>query len=273
MKTAHIQKKTSLAPAVLLAVMLTVTASALLPVAAAAQELGDVVHLEGGTFLMGSNGGKADAAPAHEVTLSPFTMDAHEVTAADFARFLDDIGTIALDGNPLVDLGVANVEVKSGRFSPNKGMAEYPAVGVTWYGAQAYAEWAGKKLPTEAQWEYAARGGIPDAVYPWGDEFDALRSNLAGSFTSITPVMSYIPNGFGLFDMAGNVMEWTRDRYGEEYYARSPKSDPKGPIRGDVRTARGGAWDSARPTTVYDRTPLLPETALSNLGFRCVEKE
>jgi len=234
------------------------------------QELGGVVSLAGGTFLMG---GDADDAPIHEVELTPFTMDAHEVTAADFARFLDDIDTIALEGNPLVDLGVSNIVLESGSFSPADGMDEYPAVGVTWYGASAFAEWAGKELPTEAQWEYAARGGMEGTAYPWGDEFDALRSNLAGSFTGPTPVMSYIPNGFGLFDMAGNVMEWTRDRYGEDYYVRSQDKAPKGPLRGDERVARGGAWDSPEPTSITERIPLLPDTARSNLGFRCVEEE
>ena len=271
-------RKKALSPSVstsapLLAALLLLAASIALPGAASGQELGDVVTLPGGTFLMGGHDGKPDAAPAHEVVLSPYTMDAHEVTALDFGLFLDDIGTIILDGNPLVDLGVSNVETESGWFFPKKGAAEYPVVGVTWYGATAFAEWAGKKLPTEAQWEYAARGGLDEKPYPWGDGFDALRSNLAGSFTEPTPVMSYIPNGYGLFDMAGNVMEWTRDRYGEEYYARSPDKDPKGPIRGDERVARGGAWDSIEPTTVYDRTPLPPETALPNLGFRCVVEE
>jgi len=219
-------------PALLAAVVLAGTTTA--------QELGDTVTLTGGTFLMGIHGNTGDA-PAHEVELFPFTMDAHEVTALDFARFLSEI--------------------------------EYPAVGVTWYGAAAYAEWAGKKLPTEAQWEYAARGGMEGAAYPWGDEFDPLRSNLAGSFTGPTPVMSYIPNGYGLFDMAGNVMEWTRDRYGEEYYIRSPEKNPRGPIRGEERTVRGGAWDSIDPTTIAERIPLLPETALEDLGFRCVVEE
>jgi len=251
-------------PALLAAVVLAGTTTA--------QELGDTVTLTGGTFLMGIHGNTGDA-PAHEVELFPFTMDAHEVTALDFARFLSEIGTIALDGNPLVDLGVSNIAVSGGSFSPKDGMDEYPAVGVTWYGAAAYAEWAGKKLPTEAQWEYAARGGMEGAAYPWGDEFDPLRSNLAGSFTGPTPVMSYIPNGYGLFDMAGNVMEWTRDRYGEEYYIRSPEKNPRGPIRGEERTVRGGAWDSIDPTTIAERIPLLPETALEDLGFRCVVEE
>ena len=222
---------------------------------------------------MGNNGTDNHSAPAHEVELSPFSMDSHEVTASEFARFLDDVGALSLDGHLLANLGVSNVEVKNGKFSPAKGMAEYPAVGVTWYGAAAYAEWAEKELPTEAQWEYAARGELEGKAFPWGDEFDTLRSNLAGSFTGPTPVMSYIPNGFGLFDMAGNAMEWTRDRYGMEYYIRSPKKDPKGPIRGDERVARGGAWDSSEAITVYDRLPLPPETARSDLGFRCVMEE
>lgn len=271
-------KRKILSPAASLSVplvtaLLLLAASIVLPGTVEAQELGGVISLDGGTFLMGTDGGKPDIAPVHEVVLSPFTMDIHEVTALDFARFLDDIGTIVLDGDPLVDLGVSNVEVESGRFFPARGMAEYPVVGVTWYGAQAFAEWAGKELPTEAQWEYAARGGLEGKAYPWGDGFDALRSNLAGSFTGPTPVMSYIPNGYGLFDMAGNVMEWTRDRYGEDYYAHSPKNDPKGPLRGDERVARGGAWDSLVPITISERTPLFPGTARADLGFRCVVEE
>ena len=136
--------------------------------------------------------------------------------------------------------------------------------------AGAFAEWIGGRLPTEAEWEYAARGGLEGKAYPWGDEIEPALANYARTGTTGTKTVgSHPPNGFGLNDMSGNVVEWVADRYDPAYYARSPKADPRGPEAGKHRVIRGGGWHSGPYCNrVYFRNALPANWVDISVGFR-----
>ena len=206
-----------------------------------------------GAFVMGSTDGDADEKPAHEVAVKSFYMDAHEVTNAQYKVFVE------ATSRPLPPF-----------WQPELDKADEPIVGVTWYDAQVYATWAGKRLPTEAEWEYAARGGKRGGNYPWGNCLDTGSANFS-SF-GILPVMSFSANGFGLYDMAGNVWEWCSDWYGADFYAVSPGANVSGPVTGTLKLLRGGAWycgpDEVR---VANRFYAMPDARSFNVGFRCVK--
>ena len=183
------------------------------------------VLIPAGEFLMGSEDeGAADQEqPVHTVYVDAFYMDAHEVTNLEYQQFLLE--------NP--EWQKANIEARfhdgaylkewSGTDYP-MGKAYHPVTHVSWYTAMAYAEWAGKRLPTEAEWEKAARGGLVQKKYPWGDNYD---SNMVAHGVSDTQVVGkYPPNGYGLYDMAGNVDEWCLDEYVENFYFNSPERNP-----------------------------------------------
>ncbi|MFC1718338.1 tandem-95 repeat protein, partial [Candidatus Poribacteria bacterium] len=223
------------------------------------------VYAPEGEFQMGSDDGDDDEGPMHMVYVDAFYMDIHEVTNAQYQRFMDATGHSA----PLY--------WSDSRFSA----PDQPVVGVTWYDAVAYAEWAGKRLPTEAEWEKAARGGLSSKKYVWGDDWPPPED--AGNFPdSITgyddgyvytaPVGSFSPNRYGLHDMAGNIWEWCQDWYDSGYYSTSPMENPTGANSGTSRVVRGGSWfyhnqDVLRVT--YRGGPI-PSDALHHIGFRCV---
>jgi formylglycine-generating enzyme required for sulfatase activity len=220
-----------------------------------------MVLIPAGEFQMGSNDGEGNQKPIHTVYLDAFYIDKYEVTNAQYKKFMDATGYKAPESWN-----------DSNYNAPNQ-----PVIGVSWDDAKAYADWAGERLPTEAEWEKAARGGLVGKRYPWGDNITHDNANYDGTggkdiweFTS--PVGSFAPNGYGLYDMAGNVWEWCADWYDSNYYASSPKSNPTGPNSGLSRVLRGGSWYDGNGLTLRTayRDYNDPTTTDYGLGFRCV---
>lgn len=288
-----------------------------------------------GTFLMGSNAGYPEESPPHPVTVSGFYIDRTEVTNLQFSRFIDATGYVTVaqrqqnpelyPGVPLEKLvpasavfiqpeRVSNLHdfTQWWRYVPGacwlhpegpgstiEGREDHPVVHLAYEDAEAYATWAGKSLPTEAQWEFAARGGLNGAFYSWGDEPTGpdgarLANTWDGSFpkentrldgwAGTAPVRSYPPNGYGLYDVSGNVWEWCADWYSEDTYLKGEQTDPNGPPQGSAidrlspgaprKVTRGGSFLCSpmychryRPAA---RSPVTPDSSLSHTGFRCV---
>lgn len=233
--------------------------------------LTDMVVVHGRTFYRGSNDGNRDETPRHQVTLESFAMDMHPVTNEQFVRFLEAMGG-EKDNNhqDIIRLRDSRVKRSGGKVSIESGYGKHPVVGVTWYGAVAYAKWIGKRLPTEAEWEIAAYGGLENALYPTGDDIEKTQANFFSSDT--TPVMSYAENGYGLYDIGGNVYEWCHDWYGYNYYEVSMQEPecPKGPLQGVYRVLRGGCWKSLKEDLRCSRRHRNnPGTVNGTYGFRC----
>ena len=231
-----------------------------------------MVLIPEGEFIMGSSDteAKEDEKPPHKVFLDAFYIDKHEVTNAQYKRFIDETGYPA----PYVDADWARPYNWTNRTYP-KGKANYPVVLVSWKDAQAYARWAGKRLPTEAEWEKAARGALVSKKYPNGDNITQKEANYNTgsifSFNKLRPVGSYKPNGYGLYDMAGNVWEWCQDWYSESYYKNSPYRNPQGPPNGLYKVFRGGSWVAEkRFLRCSQRGKNVPTYKSHTVGFRCV---
>jgi formylglycine-generating enzyme required for sulfatase activity len=296
---------------------------------------GDMVWIPGGKFTMGSNDGQTDEKPLHDVKVDGFWMDKTEVTNEQFARFVEETKYVTVAERPIDPKqfpGVPSAQLKPGSitFTPPprvetlddhmqwwsytpganwrhpegpqsdiKGRGKHPVVQVCWEDAIAYAKWADKRLPTEAEWEYAARGGLDHNAFVWGREKvpdgkwmaniwqGAFPNENTGEdgFKGTAPVGSYLPNGYGLFDMAGNVWEWCADWYLPDYYTKSPRKNPQGPDTSFdpnepgvmKRVTRGGSFMCSdmyckgyRPSA---RMKTSPDTGLANTGFRCVKSE
>ena len=254
-----------------------------------------MVLIPAGSFLMGSEDAEAqaDEQPVHTVHLDAFYMDTHEVTNAEFKIFVD--------ANP--QWGKDNIEASFDSYGSYlddwtgtdfpAGKADHPVEPVSWYAAMAYAKWAGKRLPTEAEWEYAARGGLAGKKYPWGDdEPTPAHANYGGNVGDTTPVGQYAPNGYGLYDMAGNVSEWCLDGWHPNIYAasdnrRNPFTSGRNPIPGGEtlqgivdnftttptytsRMLRGGNW-GWQDLRVANRGRDRPDLTVAPFGFRCVK--
>ena len=199
-----------------------------------------------------------DDRPPHEVALDAFRMDAREVTHAEYEKFLQATGR------------QAPYHWLEGEMPAEK--ASFPIYNVDWEDARAYCEWADKRLPTEAEWEKAARGGIDGKSYPWGDEKPSRERARFNSAEGPGPVGAHPPNAFGLYDMAGGVSEWTADWFERTYYENSPSENPAGPAEGMYKIIRGGAWsDGPARITVFFRNWVRPNQRTPNIGFRCVE--
>ncbi len=219
--------------------------------------LNESVLIPGGEFLMGQ--GEGGDHPAHRVVLSSFYLDRYEVTNAQYQAFCEQTE------RPLPAFW-GQKRYRSGPTYPN-----HPVVGVSWDDAVDYAAWAGKRLPTEAEWEYAARGGLADKPYPWGEILSVRMANYDRSgLGHPVHVGSYQENGFGLYDMIGNVLEWVHDLYDADYYPRSLEENPWGPAEGRFRVVRGGGWHSGPGCTpVYYRNALPANWVDFAVGFRC----
>ncbi|RKU25349.1 hypothetical protein C6497_15925 [Candidatus Poribacteria bacterium] len=239
----------------------------------------EMILVPGGAYEMGSK--QSYAAPVHTVYVDAFYIDAFEVTNAQFKKFID--------ANPEWRKGNIDRKYHNGRYlrlwdgdNYPAGKGNHPVVYVSWYAAMAYASWVGKRLPTEAEWEKAARGGVVGERYVWGDGRDPNKSNYGYYDTNTLPVGSFLPNGFGLYDMGGNVWELCLDEYDKDYYKVSPKENP---LCGDMvmgvllvdflgvstrRVSRGGSWNSPGPAQTADRGRGLPSNTNGWVGFRCV---
>src|SRR5262245_32092940 len=183
-----------------------------------------LVLIPSGEFLMGCETGYPAERPVHRVLVDAFYLSKYPVTNAQYARFIQETGHRV----PYLD----DRRVQRENWNPDTrtyptGRADHPVVLVSWKDAQAYCQWAGGRLPTEAEWERAARGGLARKLYPWGDEIDPSLAN-CDNREGTTPVGSYPASGYGLYDMAGNVWEWVADWYDAKYYQSAPLTNPLG---------------------------------------------
>jgi formylglycine-generating enzyme required for sulfatase activity len=207
----------------------------------------DFVRVPGGSFLMGWEQGHPGERPVHAVWVDEFLIGATPVTNADYADYLAATGA----------------RPPAFWHHPGFSAPRQPVVGLSWHDAVAYATWAGARLPTEAEWEKAARGGREGARYPWGDE------RPGGGGIHLPEIGSTPPNPLGLADLSGVCHEWCADWYEETYYARSPARNPTGPTSGTRRVSRGGAWRHADPwSPVAHRSSLPPHLRYSDYGLR-----
>jgi sulfatase modifying factor 1 len=219
-----------------------------------------LVRIPEGSFLMGEASGRDEEGPVHRVFVSTFEIGLFQVTNAEYARFVR---------------GTGQDEPRFAR-EPFFSRSDQPVVGVSWEDASAYCVWLSERarrayrLPTEAEWERAARGGVEGARYPWGD---APPESLPGYSQrwqeGPEPVGALPPNGFGLFDMGLNVHEWCADWFDDAYYAVSPDVNPKGPEIGERRASRGGSWrHQVKGTRCAARSSLPPGFRYADYGFR-----
>lgn len=275
-----------------------------------------------GRFLMGDSSGDGNHGdgeePRHPITLDGFSIDATTVTNDDFARFAEETGyrteAEAFGYSAVFHLAITAAEsdimgpaartpwwvgVKGadwrhpgGRLSDvdGDGFGRHPAVHISWNDAIAYCEWAGRRLPTEAEWEYAARGGLDGATYPWGDDAPDVggwRANiwqgrfphdnsLDDGYLTTAPADSFAPNGYGLHQAVGNVWEWCQDWFSAGYYRDSPSFSPTGPSTGTERVLRGGSYlchDSyCNRYRNSARSRNTPDSSMGNAGFRTVAR-
>lgn len=221
----------------------------------------EMVLIPGGTFTMGKVPGP-DATfiddAAHQVRIDTFYLDKYEVTNARYYEFCQETG------HSLPEFWGMDAFYSGMKFP------DHPVVGVCWSDARKYADWAGKRLPTEAEWEYAARGGLSQKNFPSGNQLDSTLANYYGTYGHPLTVGSFPANGYGLHDMAGNVVEWVSDFYAKDYYLVSPIGNPPGPMIGKRRVIRGGGWRSGKGcNSCWFRQSLRPYWVDMNVGFRC----
>jgi formylglycine-generating enzyme required for sulfatase activity len=232
------------------------------PAPPAAQERA-MVLVPAGTFPMGSTMGEADELPVHQVDVDAFWMDQYQVSVGHFARFLD----------------ATTQEAPPDWTTMNKSQHQKrPVVNVDWADAQAYCTWVGKRLPTEAEWEKAARG-TDGRTYPWGNEYPTkffanVNREQWSNHSALTPVGAFEDgkSPYGIYDMAGNVWEWVSDWYDPDYYQSSPSKNPTGPPKSESKVIRGGSWGSG-PESLRsaDREIHVPSFRGLGTGFRCAK--
>ena len=238
-----------------------------------------MVYVTAGEFLMGSRDDDPDAdgdeKPQHTVYMDAYWIDQTPVTNAMFAKFLNEDGQKMDKEHPWFNIhrfSDGRIEKKNGLWQVDDGLEHHPVVNVTWYGAQAYAQWAGKQLPSEAQWEKAARG-TDGRTYPWGEGIDSSLANFEHPVRGTIPVGSF-PTGaspYGALDMAGNVWEWVADWYRKDYYRISVRENPSGPDKRLYRVLRGGRLGSHEEGTRFaKRLRYEPDFTNFDVGFRCV---
>lgn len=278
-----------------------------------------MAFIPGGDFLMGTDdreGFPADGeGPIHPVAVSDFHMDECAVTNDEFGRFAGATGYVTeaerFGWSYVFHLFVSPATAEKVSQTPQQtpwwfvvpgadwrhpegpdtgleGRGDHPVVHVSWNDAMAYCHWSGKRLPTEAEWEYAARGGLVQKRYPWGDLLKPdgehrcniwqgkfpVKNHGSDGFLGTAPVRTYRPNGYGLYNMAGNVWEWCADWFSPAYYAASESANPAGPRQGTDRVMRGGSYlchsSYCNRYRVAARSRNTPDSSTGNAGFRCV---
>lgn len=275
-------------------------------------------RLPGGAFLMGSGSGEGypedGEGPVREVRLRPFWMDVCAVTNRQFARFVKETGyrtdaerygwsfvfhlLVPKDLAPKIKQHALETpwwwkvpgacwKHPEGHGTTIRDRMDHPAVHISWNDAAAYCAWAGKRPPTEAEYEYAARGGLVQKRYPWGDDLTPGgrhlcniwqgrfpdHNTLEDGYLGTAPVRAFPPNGFGLYGMAGNVWEWCADWFSRDYPLTGPRDDPAGPPSGERRVMRGGSYlcheSYCNRYRVAARSSNTPDSSTGNMGFRC----
>nr|WP_245645089.1 formylglycine-generating enzyme family protein [Peribacillus loiseleuriae] len=278
----------------------------------------EMIYLPGGEFLMGTDsieGFPADGeGPVRKIKLDPFYIDSCTVSNAQFEAFVKDTGyktEAELYGWSFVFYHFVSKETKKhvkqfvqqtpwwwavegaywrnpeGPDSMIEDRMDHPVVHVSWHDASAYCKWAGKRLPTEAEWEYAARGGLEQKTYPWGDDLTPNgkhycniwqgefpeRNNGSDGYLSTAPVKSFPPNGYGLYNVAGNVWEWCSDWFSATFQTYESHVNPKGPATGEAKVIRGGSYlchkSYCNRYRVAARSSNTPDSTTSHMGFRC----
>lgn len=281
------------------------------------RKIATLVELPGGAFAMGNEGPDANPVdgegPVRDVTLDPFAIDTVAVTNARFATFAKATGYVTdaerygwsfvfhLLVPPEIDRDIGSVPVEAPWWRPVQGATwrapegpgsnvggrqNHPVVHVSWNDAQAYCEWSGARLPTEAEWEYAARGGLDRATYAWGNELTPGGrhqcniwqgrfpdvNTLDDGWLSTAPVTAFRANGFGLYNVAGNVWEWCADWFSTTWHTTASRNNPAGPPEGDARVMRGGSYlchhSYCNRYRVAARTSNTPDSSAGNVGFR-----
>ena len=282
----------------------------------------DMLRLEGGPFLMGTEHRDAfpqdGEGPVREVTVDSFFIDRCPVTNHQFAEFTMKTGymteaerygwSFVFQGHiapenyrKLVEdtvaaapwwckVGRADWRHPEGPDSIIKGRENYPVVHVSWNDAIAFANWSNKRLPTEAEWEHAARGGLEQKLYPWGDELTPNGQHLCNiwqgnfpvldtaedGYSAPAPVDSFPPNGFGIYTITGNVWEWCADWFSATFHLHSTRVNPVGPERGEEKIIKGGSYlchsSYCNRYRVSARTANTPDSSTGNMGFRCVRE-
>jgi formylglycine-generating enzyme required for sulfatase activity len=241
-----------------------------------------MVYVPAGEFLMGGADADSragdDEKPQHRVSVDAFWLDRTEVTNAQYVQFLNALGGYRglCGGQDCIETRreeeYSPVFFQAEQYCVESGFEDHPVTEVPWYGAQAYCQWVGARLPTEAEWEKGARG-VDGRLYPWGNEApDCARAQYGDCGGATVPAGSR-PAGaspYGVLDMAGNVWEWVADWYDPACYASSPARDPQGPPSGERKVFRGGSWGYP-PTFLRasDRARNRPTYAGFNVGFRC----
>jgi sulfatase modifying factor 1 len=283
-------------------------------VAASGIAAANLVRLEGGVSALGSEDRWAypEEGPVKEVEVSPFSIGTYVVSNADFSRFVEETDYVTdaeRFGWSFVFAGLlpddfpptegvlqapwwrkvegADWQRPEGSHSSIAERLDHPAVHVSWNDADSYCAWAGARLPTEAEWEFAARGGLEGQAYPWGDELEPggehvmnvwqgdfpARNTAADGFVATAPVTSFPPNGYGLFNTTGNVWEWTADWFHPTFRQRDRRRDPVGPLHGTSKVQKGGSYlchhSYCRRYRVAARQGSTPDSSTGNVGFRC----
>ena len=277
-----------------------------------------MIDLPGGAFLMGADGDEGFPAdgegPVRTVRLAPFAVDRYAVTNAQFATFVKATGHrtdaerfgssfvfyqfVPPEVAPTVDERVDGApwwwvvrgacwKAPEGPGSSVARRQNHPVVHVSWFDARAYCDWAGTRLPTEAEWEFAARGGLERRRYPWGDELTPrgqhrcniwqgdfpVRNSAQDGHAGTAPVSAFRPNGYGLYNTSGNVWEWCADWFSPDFHTDGPTDDPTGPPAGEAKVIRGGSYlchaSYCNRYRVAARTANTPESSTGHTGFRC----